>query len=93
IFEAAPQFLPCEDRDIAPSIPRIFQETGVELILHANVQAVSSTEGAVHVATPACPHLVDALLVASVRKPATVGLQLQKAGGAANERGVMSVGD
>ncbi|EYI95764.1 pyridine nucleotide-disulfide oxidoreductase, partial [Salmonella enterica subsp. enterica serovar Heidelberg str. N18440] len=45
IFEAAPQFLPREDRDIAQAITRILQEKGVELILNANVQAVSSKEG------------------------------------------------
>lgn len=33
IFEAAPQFLPREDRDIAQAITRILQEKGVELIL------------------------------------------------------------
>ncbi|EBV2760933.1 pyridine nucleotide-disulfide oxidoreductase, partial [Salmonella enterica subsp. enterica serovar Typhimurium] len=36
IFEAAPQFLPREDRDIAQAITRILQEKGVELILNAN---------------------------------------------------------
>ncbi|WP_254556498.1 FAD-dependent oxidoreductase, partial [Salmonella enterica] len=39
IFEAAPQFLPRADRDIAQSITRILQVKGVELILNANVQA------------------------------------------------------
>ncbi|WP_348265701.1 NAD-binding protein, partial [Salmonella enterica] len=39
IFEAAPQFLPREGREIAQAIPRILQEKGVELILNANVQA------------------------------------------------------
>lgn len=60
IFEAAPQFLPREDRDIAQAITRILQEKGVELILNANVQAVSSKEGAVQVETPEGAHLVDA---------------------------------
>ncbi|SQJ25764.1 pyridine nucleotide-disulfide oxidoreductase [Salmonella enterica subsp. enterica] len=63
IFEAAPQFLPREDWDIAQAITRILQEKGVELILNANVQAVSSKEGAVQVETPEGAHLVDALLV------------------------------
>lgn len=57
IFEAAPQFLPREDRDIAQAITHILQEKGVELILNANVQAVSSTEGAVQVETPEGAHL------------------------------------
>ncbi|EAY7385001.1 pyridine nucleotide-disulfide oxidoreductase, partial [Salmonella enterica] len=38
-------------------------------------------------------HLVDALLVASGRKPATAGLQLQNAGVAVNERGGIIVDD
>ncbi|EIR2614550.1 FAD-dependent oxidoreductase [Salmonella enterica subsp. enterica serovar Miami] len=71
IFEAAPQFLPREDRDIAQAIIRILQE-------------VETSEGA---------HLVDALLVASGRKPATAGLQLQNAGVAVNERGGIIVDD
>lgn len=85
--------LPREDRDIAQAITRILQEKGVELILNANVQAVSSTEGAVQVETPEGAHLVDALLVASGRKPATAGLQLQNAGVAVNERGGIIVDD
>ncbi|MGG2377157.1 FAD-dependent oxidoreductase, partial [Salmonella enterica] len=74
-------------------ITRILQEKGVELILNANVQAVSSKEGAVQVETPEGAHLVDALLVASGRKPATAGLQLQNAGVAVNERGGIIVDD
>lgn len=93
IFEAAPQFLPREDQDIAQAITHILQEKGVELILNANVQAVSSKEGAVQVETPEGAHLVDALLVASGRKPATAGLQLQNAGVAVNERGGIIVDD
>lgn len=91
IFEAAPQFLPREDRDIAQAIAHILQEKGVELILNAKVQAVSSQAGAVQVELPEGAHLVDALLVASGRKPATAGLQLHNAGVAVNERGGLSL--
>lgn len=42
IFEAAPLFLPREDRDVADAIARILRDKGVELILNANVHSVSS---------------------------------------------------
>ncbi|EDP0913259.1 pyridine nucleotide-disulfide oxidoreductase [Salmonella enterica subsp. enterica serovar Reading] len=53
----------------------------------------ASKEGAVQVETSEGAHLVDALLVASGRKPATAGLQLQNAGVAVNERGGIIVDD
>lgn len=80
IYEAAPQFLPREDRDIADAIANILRDKGVELILNANVQSVSSHDGAVQLRMPEGVQTVEALLVASGRKPATENLQLQKAG-------------
>ena len=87
IFEAAPLFLPREDRDVADAIARILRDKGVELILNANVRSVSSQDGAVQVQMPEETHLVDALLIASGRKPATEALQLKNAGVDVNERG------
>jgi pyruvate/2-oxoglutarate dehydrogenase complex dihydrolipoamide dehydrogenase (E3) component len=87
IFEAAPLFLPREDRDVAEAIAQILRDKGVELILNANVRSVSSLDGAVQVQMPEETHSVDALLVASGRKPATEKLQLQNAGVDVNERG------
>lgn len=87
IFEAAPLFLPREDRDIADAIEKILRDKGVELILNARVQSVSSQDEAVQVQTAEGAHRVDALLIASGRKPATEHLQLENAGVAVNERG------
>lgn len=87
IFEAAPLFLPREDRDIADAIEKILRDKGVELILNARVQSVSSRDEAVQVQTAEGAHRVDALLIASGRKPATEHLQLENAGVAVNERG------
>ncbi|TKV17854.1 reactive chlorine resistance oxidoreductase RclA [Citrobacter sp. wls613] len=87
IFEAAPLFLPREDRDVADAIARILRDKGVELILNANVHSVSSLDGAVQIQMPEETHSVDALLIASGRKPATEALQLKNAGVDANERG------
>ncbi|MCQ7059382.1 reactive chlorine resistance oxidoreductase RclA [Escherichia coli] len=87
IFEAAPLFLPREDRDIAEAIAQILRDQGVELILNANVQSVSSHDGMVQLQTPEGLRTVDALLVASGRKPATEHLQLKNAGVDVNERG------
>lgn len=87
IFEAAPLFLPREDRDVADAIAQILRDKGVELILNANVRSVSSQDGAVQVQMPEETHLVDALLIASGRKPATETLQLKNAGVDVNERG------
>ncbi|AYL65114.1 MULTISPECIES: reactive chlorine resistance oxidoreductase RclA [Citrobacter] len=91
LYEAAPLFLAREDRDIAEAIARILRDKGVEIILNANVQAVSSGDGAVQVKMPGGVQTVDALLVASGRKPATENLQLQKAGVDVNDRGAIIV--
>lgn len=91
LYEAAPLFLAREDRDIAEAIARILRDKGVEIILNANVQAVSSGDGAVQVKMPGGVQIVDALLVASGRKPATENLQLQKAGVDVNDRGAIIV--
>lgn len=91
LYEAAPLFLAREDRDIAETIARILRDKGVEIILNANVQAVSSGDGAVQVKMPGGVQTVDALLVASGRKPATENLQLQKAGVDVNDRGAIIV--
>ncbi|EPO5274307.1 reactive chlorine resistance oxidoreductase RclA [Citrobacter braakii] len=91
IYEAAPLFLAREDRDIADAIANILRDKGVEIILNARVQAVSSHDGAVQVQMPEGVQTVDALLVASGRKPATENLQLQNAGVDVNERGAIVV--
>lgn len=91
IYEAAPLFLAREDRDIAEAIANILRDKGGEIILNAKVQAVSSHDGAVQVQMPEGTQTVDALLVASGRKPATENLQLQKAGVDVNERGAIVV--
>lgn len=70
---------------------QILRDKGVEIILNANVQAVSSGDGAVQVKMPGGVQTVDALLVASGRKPATENLQLQKAGVDVNDRGAIIV--
>ncbi|QLW75734.1 pyridine nucleotide-disulfide oxidoreductase [Citrobacter freundii] len=87
IFEAAPLFLPREDRDVADAIAHILRDKGVELILNANVHSVSSQDGAVQIQMPEETHSVDALLIASGRKPATEALQLKNAGVDVNDRG------
>ena len=91
IYEAAPQFLPREDRDIADTIANILRDQGAELILNANVQSVSSHDGAVQLHMPDGTQTVDVLLVASGRKPATENLQLQNAGVDVNDRGAIIV--
>lgn len=91
IYEAAPLFLAREDRDIADAIANILRDKGVEIILNARVQAISSHDGAVQVQMPEGVQTVDALLVASGRKPATENLQLQKAGVDVNARGAIVV--
>ena len=91
IYEAALQFLAREDRDIAEAIANILRDKGVEIILNARVQAVSSRDGEVQVQMPEGAQTVDALLVASGRKPATENLQLQNAGVDVNEHGAIVV--
>ena len=87
IYEAAPLFLPREDRDVADAIAALLRDDGVRIILNARVQALSSREGRVLIHTPEGVDDVDALLVASGRKPATEQLQLQNAGVDVDSRG------
>lgn len=91
IFEAAADFLPREDRDIAAAIAGILQDEGVELTLNADVGSVQSHDGAVQINTAQGAYYADALLVASGRKPATEGLQLKNAGVDVDERGAIVV--
>lgn len=88
IYEAAPLFLPREDRDVADAIEALLREAGVELILNARVQEISPLAGGgVVLHTPEGEQHVDALLVASGRKPASGQLQLKNAGVDVDSRG------
>ncbi|WNJ79135.1 reactive chlorine resistance oxidoreductase RclA [Cedecea neteri] len=91
IFEAAADFLPREDRDVAEAIANILQQQGVELVLNAQVQRVESRDNTVHLHTSDSLHKVDALLVASGRKPATDSLNLKNAGVDVDARGAIVV--
>ncbi|WPU22703.1 reactive chlorine resistance oxidoreductase RclA [Cedecea neteri] len=91
LFEAAADFLPREDRDVAAAIANILRQQGVELILNAHVQRVESHDNTVHLHTSDSLHKVDALLVASGRKPATDPLNLKNAGVDVDARGAIVV--
>lgn len=91
IFEAAPLFLPREDRDIADAIANILSEQGVDIILNANVNSINRKDDKIQVHMTHGSQDVDILLVASGRKPAIEQLQLQNAGVAVNENGAIIV--
>ncbi|EFO1593639.1 pyridine nucleotide-disulfide oxidoreductase [Escherichia coli] len=91
IFEAAPLFLPREDRDIADNIATILREQGVDIILNAHVERISHDENKVQVHTGQAQLAVNALLIASGRQPATASLKPGNAGVAVNERGAIVV--
>ncbi|HAL5940632.1 TPA: pyridine nucleotide-disulfide oxidoreductase [Escherichia coli] len=91
IYEAAPLFLAREDRDIADTITSILQDQGVEIILNAGVSKITPQDSKVQLHSAHGSRTVDALLVASGRKPAIEQLQLQNAGVEVNELGAIIV--
>lgn len=91
ILETSPQFLPREDPDISVSIQSILESQGVELKLNTHIESVMSENGEVKIATEEQTFYVDAVLVASGRRPATTSLQLQNAGVDIDQRGAIIV--
>ncbi|WP_327036826.1 dihydrolipoyl dehydrogenase family protein [Microbacterium sp. CH12i] len=90
-------FLKHEDRDVADAVKSLLEESGVEIILGADVSGVSDQEdknGAVvemTVGDMARQIVADAVLVAVGRSPRTEGLGLDAADVKVDERGYVVV--
>ncbi|WP_176056825.1 FAD-dependent oxidoreductase, partial [Escherichia coli] len=90
-LDAASLILPRAERDIADNTATILRAQGVDIILNAHVERISHHENQVHVHSEHAQLAVDALLIASGRKPATASLHPEHAGISVNERGAIVV--
>ncbi len=81
VLEMQPRVLPREDIDVAERLQLLLSAEGVELCLGERVVSVTVEEGAKVLTTAAGTRIVaDEIFVATGRRPATDGLDLDRAG-------------
>ena len=97
VLDQAPRILGHEDDDVAAAAEKVLADTGVRFVLGAQVIGLSETaEGAeidYRQGDDGGTVVVDAVLVAAGRKPATEGLRLDLAGVATTPGGAVEVDD
>jgi pyruvate/2-oxoglutarate dehydrogenase complex dihydrolipoamide dehydrogenase (E3) component len=97
VLDQAPRILGHEDDDVAAAAEQVLADTGVRFVLGAQVIGLSETaEGAeldYRQGGDGGTVVVDAVLVAAGRKPATEGLRLDLAGVATTPGGAVEVDD
>ncbi len=95
VLEGSSALIPREDRDVAESVQAVLTKKGIAFRMNARVTAVrDSLQGAVVTYEDACTGErfeveADAVLLATGRKPATAGLNLEAAGVQVDERGAI----
>lgn len=80
VIEAEPRILPQVDPQAAQLVRESLSADGVDFLLGNPVDSVSNTGGEVRLQTESSFISVDALLVATGRRPNLAGLQLENAG-------------
>lgn len=95
VLEGGAKFIAREDRDVAEAVYDVFSKNGIELQLNAKAIGLKDTEEGTtltyEVDGEARQLEVDAVLLATGRKPNVEGLNLEAAGVALNERGAIQV--
>ncbi|MEU2226752.1 FAD-dependent oxidoreductase [Streptomyces sp. NPDC018347] len=95
VLEAGPRLLPREDADVAEATVGTLRDEGVTFVTDAEVVEVTDEDGHASVRYRAAgeEHVLDteAVLVATGRRPATAGLDLEAAGVRTTERGAIEV--
>lgn len=97
VLEGFSQLIPREDRDIADNVKATLEKKGIVFHLNANVQTIWDTSDTTRLIykNPTTGQQVeleaDAILLATGRKPATSGLNLEIAGVKTDERGTIVV--
>ena len=93
VVEMAPRILPKEDEDIASMLLDMLRGEGLEVRLETKVVSVERSAGAKVLVTETGDRIeVDEIFVATGRRPATDGLELDRAG-VRTERGAVIVDD
>lgn len=97
VLEAGELFIPREDRDIAEAIKEVLEKKGIDIQLNAIVQTIDHDETKASViyrnAITGETYNIDvnAILLATGRRPNTEGLNLDAAGIKTNSRGAIEV--
>jgi pyruvate/2-oxoglutarate dehydrogenase complex dihydrolipoamide dehydrogenase (E3) component len=93
VVEMEDRILPKEDRDMADALQRLLEAEGIRFLLEARAERVERRDGAKVIHTDAGEALeVDEIFVATGRRPATEGLELERAG-VRTDRGAVVVDD
>jgi pyruvate/2-oxoglutarate dehydrogenase complex dihydrolipoamide dehydrogenase (E3) component len=88
VIEAAPRLLPREEPEVSQVLARVFADEGVTVRIGSSVAQVQDRPHGCELMLPGGPPVVvDAVLVAVGRAPATAGLGLEAAGVQLDERG------
>lgn len=95
VLEGFPELIPREDRDIAQAVREALEKRGITFRLNVRVDSFRDTAEGISIAVSqdgtASLIEADAVLVATGRKPATEGLNLEAAGVKTNDRGAIIV--
>jgi pyruvate/2-oxoglutarate dehydrogenase complex dihydrolipoamide dehydrogenase (E3) component len=93
VLEMMPRILPKEDADIAEALLEMLRDEGIDVRLGAKVVRVDRRDGAKLLEVEGGdPVVADEIFVATGRRPATDGLELERAG-VRTERGAVVVDD
>ena len=91
LFEALPQILPLEDKDIARAAAREIAKQNVNIVTDANVENVDVKDDGVTISYGDKSEEFDYLCIAAGRGPDVEGLGLDDAGVKLDERGLIEV--
>jgi dihydrolipoamide dehydrogenase len=91
LFEALPQILPLEDKDIARAAAREIAKQNVTIVTEANVESVDASDDGVTIAWGDSKEKFDYLCIAAGRGPDVEGLGLDEAGVTLDDRGLIEV--
>jgi dihydrolipoamide dehydrogenase len=92
LFEALPQILPLEDKDIARAAAREIAKQNVNILTEANIESVDVTDDGVRIAHGGDnSDEFDYLCIAAGRGPDVEGLGLDEAGVKLDENGLIAV--
>lgn len=98
LLDRGSKFLPEEDDDIAEEVFKVLTSKGIRILLGVEVQQFGDTKRGIDVRFNQGEEKIDvlqasAVLIATGRKPNTVGLNLAAAGVETDERGFIRVND
>jgi dihydrolipoamide dehydrogenase len=91
LFEALPQILPLEDKDIARACAREIAKQNVTIVTDANIESVDADDDGVTIAWGDSREKFDYMCIAAGRSPDVDGLGLDEAGIKLGDRGLIEV--